>query len=50
MVGDWPERDIKGAKAIGMKTCFARYGNPKIRKSGADYEIDNIKMLLEIAN
>ena len=48
MVGDWPERDIKGAKAIGMKTCFARYGNPKIRKSGADYEIDNLKMLLEI--
>src|SRR3989338_7261057 len=48
MVGDWPERDIKGAKAIGIKTCFARYGNPKIRKSGADYEIDNIKMLLEI--
>ena len=48
MVGDWPERDIKGAKAIGMKTCFARYGNPKIKKSGADYEIDNIKMLLEI--
>ena len=48
MVGDWPERDIKWAKAIGMKTCFARYGNPKIKKSGADYEIDDIKMLLDI--
>jgi len=48
MVGDWPERDIKGAKAIGMKTCFARYGNPKIKKSGADYEINDIKMLLSI--
>ena len=48
MVGDWPERDIKGAKDIGMKTCFARYGNPKIKKSGADYEIDNLKMLLGI--
>jgi len=48
MVGDWPERDIKGAKAIGMRTCFARYGNPKIKKSGADYEITNIKMLLDI--
>ncbi|MCH8067354.1 MAG: TIGR02253 family HAD-type hydrolase [Nanoarchaeota archaeon] len=48
MVGDWPERDIKGAKAIGMKTCFARYGNPKIKKTDADYEISNIKMLLEI--
>jgi len=48
MVGDWPERDIKGAKAIGMKTCFAKYGNPKIKKTDADYEISNIKMLLEI--
>ena len=48
MVGDWPERDIKGAKAMGMKTCFARYGNPKAKKVYADYEIDNIKMLLDI--
>jgi len=48
MVGDWPERDIKGAKALGMKTCFARYGNPKVKKTNADYEISNIKMLLDI--
>ncbi|MEK6948614.1 MAG: TIGR02253 family HAD-type hydrolase [Nanoarchaeota archaeon] len=48
MVGDWPERDIKGAKSLGMKTCFARYGNPKARKSYADYEIDNIKAILGI--
>ena len=48
MVGDWPERDIKGAKALGMKTCFARYGNPKAKKTDADYEISNIKMLLDI--
>jgi len=48
MVGDWPERDIKGAKAVGMRTCFARYGNPKIKKTDADYEISNIKMLLDI--
>ncbi len=25
-VGDWPERDVLGAKRMGMKTCFARYG------------------------
>ena len=49
MVGDWPERDIKGAKAIGMKTCFARYGNLKAKKVNADYEIKNIKELLDIA-
>ena len=48
MVGDWPERDIKGANAIGMRTCFARYGNPKIKKTDADYEISDIKMLIEI--
>ena len=48
MVGDWPERDIKGAKALGMLTCFARYGNPEIENSDADYEINDIKELLEI--
>ena len=48
MVGDWPERDIKGAHALGMKTCFAKYGNPKVKNSGADYEIADIKMLLDI--
>jgi putative hydrolase of the HAD superfamily len=48
MVGDWPERDIKGANDIGMKTCFARYGNPKIKKSNADYEINDIRALLNI--
>jgi len=49
MVGDWPERDIEGAKKIGMKTCFARYGSSrKIKDSGADYIIDDIKELLQI--
>jgi HAD superfamily hydrolase (TIGR02253 family) len=50
MIGDWPERDIKGAKSIGMKTCFARYGNPQIKKSHADYEISNFKDILKIIN
>ena len=48
MVGDRPERDIKGAKKLGMLTCFAKYGNPKAKSSGADYEINDIKELLEI--
>ena len=26
MVGDFPERDMMGAKALGMKTAFAKYG------------------------
>jgi len=48
MIGDWPERDIQGAKRIGMKTCFARYGNQKIKKSGADFEIKDIIELVPI--
>ena len=48
MVGDRPERDIKGAKSLGMPTCFAKYGNPGASGSGADYEINDIKELLEI--
>lgn len=48
MVGDRPERDIKGAKKLGMVTCFAKYGNPKAKGSNADYEINDIKELLEI--
>ncbi len=48
MVGDWPERDIKGAKELGMLTCFAKYGNPEAWAPEADYEINDIKELLEI--
>ncbi len=28
MVGDWPDRDVRGAHAIGMRTAFAQYGRP----------------------
>jgi len=58
MVGDRVERDIKPAKALGIKTCFARYGEvswigepSKKRKkgrSGADFEIDDIKELMGV--
>ena len=48
MVGDWPERDIKGAKRMGLVSCFAKYGNQKVKKTDADYEIDDIKDLLKI--
>ena len=43
MVGDWAERDIKGAKALGIRTAWAKYGNEFDTKvSGADYELDDI--------
>ena len=49
MVGDRIEKDIKGAKEIGMKTCFARYGyEGKTRKISADFVIDDIKDLEKI--
>ena len=47
-VGDWPERDIKGAKALGIKTVHARYGSifkPSIKP---DYSISRIEDLLKI--
>ena len=49
MIGDWPERDVIGAKKIGMKTVFARYGNTfNTMHSGADYDIDDISEILSI--
>jgi len=49
-VGDSISRDIKGAKAVGMKTCFAKYGSLSKRKSGADFEIEGIGELLKVVN
>ncbi len=49
MVGDWVERDMVGAAALGMKTAFARYGDvfgdQVVR---ADYILDDITELLTI--
>jgi putative hydrolase of the HAD superfamily len=49
MVGDWPERDMVGAKRLGIKTVFARYGDTfDTKESGADYDIDDLGELLPI--
>ena len=49
MIGDWAERDMVGAKKVGLVTVFARYGDTQDTKlSGADYEIDDIFQLLDI--
>jgi len=52
MVGDWPERDLVGAREAGMYTVFARYGfafkREPVGREGADYAIDDIRELLEI--
>ncbi len=49
MVGDWAERDIVGAKNIGMKTAFARYGDTfNTVTHNADYELTDISELIDI--
>ena len=49
MIGDRPERDIKGARRLGMKTVFAKYGNHQFKgKTSADYEITSIQELVKI--
>jgi HAD superfamily hydrolase (TIGR02253 family) len=49
MIGDWAERDVVGAKKVGLMTVFARYGDTMATEnSGADYEIEDIQQLLEI--
>jgi putative hydrolase of the HAD superfamily len=51
MVGDWAERDVVGAKKVGMKTVFARYGDTfNTQIHGADYEINDISELIDIVN
>lgn len=49
MIGDWAERDIKGAKNLGMVTAWAKYGNQfDTKNSGADWELDDIYELVSI--
>lgn len=49
MVGDWAERDVVGAKQVGMKTVFARYGDTfGTAVSNADYDIDDIAQVIDI--
>lgn len=53
-VGDWPIRDIDGAKAVGIKTVFAKYGAKGLRqgygKTKPDYEIEDINELVDIVD
>ncbi len=43
MVGDWPDRDVKGAKAAGIRAIWAKYGDTfGTKESGAERDIDDI--------
>jgi len=53
MIGDWPERDVLGAKGLGMTTVFARYGDTfgtPPGQSGADHDIGDVMDLLDIVD
>ena len=52
-IGDRPEKDLKGAKAAGMKTCLADYGYIHQPHKGfikPDYKIRRIEELLRVVN
>jgi putative hydrolase of the HAD superfamily len=47
MIGDWAEKDMVGAKALGMKTVFARYGDDfNTKDPGSDFEATDISQLV----
>ncbi|MFH1637361.1 MAG: TIGR02253 family HAD-type hydrolase [Candidatus Woesearchaeota archaeon] len=51
MVGDNIDRDIMGAKKLGMKTCFAKYGHikgwsGKSQEHNADFEAEQFEDIL----
>ncbi len=50
MVGDWAERDMVGARNVGMKTAFAAYGDSFGNQNldGVDFILSDIKQLLDI--
>ncbi len=51
MVGDWPERDIAGARNLKIPTALAKYGAVfDISDSGADYVLESVDQILPLLN
>lgn len=49
MVGDWAERDMVGAKRVGIRTAWAKYGDTfDTKESGAEFELNDILDLVKI--
>lgn len=49
MIGDWPERDIVGAKELGLKTAFAAYGGRTVDGDhGADAVLNSMDELIPL--
>ena len=46
MVGDWPERDIEGARQLGLHTALAAYGSTMdTANHRADHELVDLRSL-----
>lgn len=52
MIGDWPERDMRGAKALGLFTAFAKYGSLIEHSNfvGSDYVLNMFSDLIQIVD
>lgn len=50
-VGDWPEKDMHGARDVGMATAWARYGRPMHGEPvAADHTLEAVEELIQIAS
>ncbi|MCX6707544.1 MAG: HAD-IA family hydrolase [Candidatus Woesearchaeota archaeon] len=48
-VGDWREKDVLGAKKMGMRSCLAHYGDQHIgRKVWADCYVDKVEDIVKV--
>lgn len=47
MVGDWPDRDVVGAKTCGMTTCWAKYGS-RFDIGKADFVLEKVKDIVKV--
>jgi putative hydrolase of the HAD superfamily len=48
MVGDWPDKDMVGAKSCGITTCWAKYGSRFEENRDVDYVLEEVKGILKI--
>lgn len=47
MIGDWPSRDVRGAKELGLHTVWARYGDKSPPYKDPALDIDEQRAALE---
>ena len=53
MVGDWPERDLDGARSVGIKTAFAKYGASDLNEEqyrNSDVILNSISEIFDYVN